>query len=287
MFLIFDCNNLLHRAAHTTGSLKFAGAATGAVFGFLNQVLKVQRRFSTDKMIFCFDKGHPIRKVALPEYKATRTVPTDPEVVAARDELFRQIDLTMFKYLPEIGFSNVFSQYGYEADDVIASVVYNTLPRNGDACAILISSDKDLYQLLSDRVSILAPGKDELYTRVRFVQDWQLRPHQWATVKSLAGCVSDNVPGIKGVGEVTAAKWLRKELRSGKVYNKLAEQEEAVLRRNVPLVRLPHDGCSVFKLRPDTVTEEKWRAFCDRLGFDSLRGRCPLLSGNEAPAEIC
>jgi hypothetical protein len=163
---------------------------------------------NTKQIAFCFDHGKPKRARLYPAYKANRK-PESIEDKEHRSERNRQINLLRNEYLPAIGFKNVFWQEGYEADDLIASIVRSNARLTDIA---ILSSDKDLYQLLSPRVFMWNRGKKT--TLQSFYQEWGIKPDRWAEVKAMAGCTSDNIEGIDGVGEKTAIKFLNLVLRA-------------------------------------------------------------------------
>ena len=103
--------------------------------------------------------------------------------------------------LPEMGFANVFEEKGYESDDIIASLVVGS-----DERTVVISSDKDLYQLLN--WCNICDIKGSVYTKNMFIREYKINPSGWKRVKSIAGCNTDNIKGVKGVGEKTAIKYL-------------------------------------------------------------------------------
>jgi 5'-3' exonuclease len=149
-----------------------------------------------------------------------------------------QFDDLIEDVLPGMGFKNVFDQNGYEADDLIAWIV-NRFPEN----YVIVSSDEDLWQLLRKErgLEISQWNYKELMTEEKFTKKYGLHPRQWAEVKAIAGCSSDNVEGIRGVGEPTAVKFLNKVLKDGKA-KKAIEQGQAVIDRNWNLVTLPFSG---------------------------------------------
>jgi 5'-3' exonuclease len=115
-----------------------------------------------------------------------------------------------------------------------------------------------------------------LIDRESFIRKWEIEPCLWASVKALAGCSSDDVPGLKGIGELTAAKWFQSKLKPESVaYRKINTEGIEVYNRNIKLVRLPFEGTEVFKLKPDEATMEKWNALADRLGMKSLKDQAP------------
>lgn len=271
-WLVLDCNNLCHRAYHAMGGLSYDGQLTGVVYGFFKELSRLQDRFNTDRVAFCFDRGCHRRKKILPEYKAKRAREDRTlEEMEARSEIERQIEALRHDYLPAIGYRNILSGDGYEADDWIAVAVRSLLP--GDD-AVMVSSDKDLLQLLSatPRVDFYSLHKKKLVTAESFEAEWGLPPIKWRWVKSIAGCSTDEIPGVKGVGEKTAAKFLRKELKEDSTLHKRIVADTATRFRNLQLVRLPLASLDDERviLRSDAPSLNEWRRLTQRLGFKSF-----------------
>jgi len=268
--LILDTNNLCHRAFHALGDLSHEGIRTGMVYGVLRDVLYLQDLYATDRVVFCFDRGRPKRLDDCADYKGRRRRGTEEEM-DARAEVNVQIKRLRTKYLPAIGFRNVFSQAGYEADDVIASVC-GDLPE-GDG-GIVVSTDGDLYQLLSaDRVVIWNPRKRKPVTQASFTAERGIGPSMWPHVKAIAGCPSDNIAGVRGVGEKTAVKFLTGRLKSeSKAFGRIVA-DDPLVERNLKLTRLPYPGVDRFALREDEVTPGRWERVARKLGMASLCDR--------------
>lgn len=270
-WLIFDGNFVAWRAFHSVGDLSHTGARTGTVFGFFKEVQALQNLFNTRKVIFCFDGQMSHRKALYPEYKANRVEPDDEQKKAAYEEVRKQIALLNAVYLPKIGYKNVFCQQGLEADDLIASILRWNI-RQGDK-VVIITADKDMYQLLSPDVEIYnlnRPLERRRYTVQDLKREWGLSPLQWRDLKAIAGCETDNVKGCKGVREKTAAKYLRGDLPETHKISKSIEQfigSEQYL-RNTRLTRLPfvspREDC---KLREDEITKEGWESVAKELGI--------------------
>lgn len=276
-WLILDCHYLCHRALHTTGTLSFNDVLTGVVFGFLRDISTFQEVHQTDRLVFCFDSKESKRRELYPPYKQKRREQVeqmDGEELRLWQEMRRQITNLRMEILPEIGFKNVFIQKGYEADDLIASVVLNSIDEADEA--VIIGSDKDLYQLLTDRVSMWNPSKSKAITLRSFVTEYGITPDRWAEVKAYAGCNSDGVEGLEGIGEKTAAKYIAgKTNPKHKVHQKLVEGI-STFKRNLPLVRLPFEGVETFDLEIDTVDEKRWTKVTTDLGMRSIRDSVPI-----------
>lgn len=277
-WLVLDCHYLCHRALHTSGSLSWKNQATGIIFGFLKSISVLKDEFQTDSVAFCFEHRHLFRRDLFPDYKRKRKTREKSEEEQKLYESFGiQVCELRKRYLPGIGFKNIFSYRGMESDDVMASIAKN-LPA-GDS-AVLVTSDYDMLQCLSESVSMYSPQKRKLFTESWFRKTYKLPPHKWAVVKAIAGCSGDGVPGIRGVGEVTALKYLRGELPqdSNAVRAILSKDGKATIRRNRELVELPFKGCPVPELKGDCVTRKSWLSVCEALGMKSIASRPPILT---------
>lgn len=278
-WLILDCHYLCHRAFHTTRSLSHRGQKTGMLFGFFNTVTHLKDHFQTDRAVFCFESSQLKRSEIYPAYKKKRkkAVLTEEERISYQ-EFAVQLSQLKKRYLPKIGFENVLEVRGYESDDIMA-VLARRLSKKGDE-VVIVTADSDLWQCIDERVSVYSPSNKRLLELNDFQQEYGIPPSKWAVVKAITGCASDEVEGIKGVGEKTALKFLKGELSPGnKAYDKILSVEgKRIIRRNKELVRLPMEGCRVPPLREDNVTLSKWREVCDLLGMDSLRGTPPVAS---------
>jgi len=258
MHIIIDANNIAHRAKHVNGSLD-----DGIIFGFLNQVLTLSKILDCPNFIFCWDSRQSYRKILYPEYKANRVKNnlTDEDFDA-----FQQFKRLQSEILFSLGFKNVFMQIGYEADDLLAVIVKN-FPRE----YIIVSSDEDLYQLLG-YASIYQPIKKKIVTQGSFEREYCITPSEWPTVKALAGCSSDNVIGMAGVGEKTAIKFLNKTLKPGKTFDKVSSEHKSMIEKNLPLVKLPFIGPKPIQitLRDESLYEMDFIDTFTKLGFNSF-----------------
>ncbi len=271
-YLVLDCNYLCHRHFSAMGQeMSYGGEPTGMLFGFFRNLLELRERFDSTRFIFCFDYGKCLRYQVHASYKAerqARRAKYSPEEKEQHATMQRQLDMLRTEYLPSIGFANVFYQKGYEADDVIASVVLNLKPGRE---AIIVTSDHDSYQLLGPRVSVFHPTQKKLITDKSFTKEWGLHPSQWVDVKSMAGCKSDNIPGINGIGEKTAAQFLCGKLKATSKKFETIVKANDVWKENFELVRLPYPNCNkfpIYKDEPDVRTN--WRKFAKSLGMHTL-----------------
>jgi 5'-3' exonuclease len=194
-----------------------------------------------------------------------RQVP-DKSIEKARGILKTQIFALRDDYLPDAGFKNVFWSDGFEADDVIASICQS----NPGESFVIISEDKDMYQLLSSKVSIYHPRQEQIVTPQVFTEKYGINPEQWAAVKGLCGCDSDNVDGVRGVGEKTAIRYLRGELKTSLKSYKAILESQKIIDRNLKLVVLPFVGCPKFEIQRDEITREKWQKLLDKLAIKRI-----------------
>lgn len=274
--LVLDCDNLLSRAWHAAKQ-----DSRLMLMMFFRDLRLLQQQFATERMAFCFDST-PLskRRGVYPAYKANRPSPTNEEE-ARLNEKWLDVASLREKYLPALGYRNIFRQNGYEADDLIASVVQGT-----DQDCIIVSSDRDMLQLLSgsrnynpldNRVRVWRPAlgkiKGEMVTQQTFRDKYGISSRSWAKVKAIAGCVSDNIKGVPGVGEHFAIKYIKGELNHAtKAYAKIkAAEASGLIARNMELVRLPYPGTQACPLVEDKPSKKAWGKLMKELGFNSLR----------------
>jgi len=270
-WLLIDCNYVCWRAGYAMGSLSYDGFETGIAYGFLREVVALTDRFLTPHVLFAFDSRKSKRRKLFPGYKRSRKQGT-PEQQEIRRSVFKQIDVLRSRHLPYLGFKNIFQQKGYEADDVIASLC-QSLPDKDKK--IIVSSDEDLFQLLSKRVAIWNPGKAKLETCKTFMAFRGIKPKQWALVKAIAGCNSDDIPGIVGVGETSAIKYIRGELDPNSCYYRRIAYGPQHTKLFLQLTTLPLEGTRTFKIRPDEVTHKRWNKHVHKLGMTTLEDHAP------------
>jgi DNA polymerase-1 len=176
------------------------GKNVSAVFGFFRNLEGLFRQYNPELFVVAFDSRTPtFRHELYAEYKATRA--KTPEDLHPQVPVIEEI-------LTALGVPTV-RQDGFEADDIIASVA--TQARAEDRECVIVSGDKDLMQLVGGPVSILKPGKTGGWERVDaegVKAEWGVGPDLMLDLLSLTGDASDNVPGVKGVGDKTALKLL-------------------------------------------------------------------------------
>jgi len=201
-----DGNNLLFRSYYATAyngnfMKNSKGFPTNALFGFVNMMNKIISEEKPVYMIVAFDKGKTFRHDKFDFYKGGRS--------ETPDELKMQ-----FPFAKEILTAMGIKYYeidNYEADDIIGTFAkYCDIPSD-DYEGLIVSSDKDLLQLVSPQVEIkLLKSKDYIrYNMNSFKEEWGIDPINIIDLKALMGDASDNIPGVKGIGEKTALKLLK------------------------------------------------------------------------------
>ena len=263
MTAIVDCNSVCHRVWYTLGDLSFEEKKVGVLFGFLRQLLTIAKRLKTNKFIFCWDSKSRKRIEICPTYKSNRVKARTEEEEEDITAAYAQFTLLRKEILPKIGFKNNFYAEGYESDDIIAKIV-----KEYNHNFVIVSTDGDLYQLLNDNVSMLTDNKKPFYTKESFKAQYDILPCQWPLVKSIAGCKSDNVIGVRGVGDKTAIKYLNNELpKTSKAYKVIESNYELL---NLQLVHLPFVGIGRFPLVKDKLSFDGLLEVCNQYGFYSL-----------------
>ena len=240
--ILVDGSAFLFRSYFSTLSQNLtneSGFPTGAMFGVVNAIKHLQRKYQGAKIIMIFDaKGSNFRHEMFPDYKANRS--------PAEDDLVIQIE-PLYKIVRAMGF-HFLCEKGVEADDVIATLA--KLAREEGIETIIASGDKDLFQLVGGNIKQL-DMKGKLYGEDEVKEKMGVNPHQILDLLALTGDSADNIPGVPSVGPKTASKWLElyediegvkanAEKIGGKVGEKLRESFE-ILDLSYKLVQLKFD----------------------------------------------
>lgn len=263
--VLLDCNYISHRSRFTTGPLSYKGKPTGVIYGFFSQLFNITSDLRPDRIIFCWDSKKSKRKHKYPFYKQNRNIGEIPQELL---DAFQQFDLLRQEILPRIGFKNIFMHVGYESDDLFAVIVKEYRDDH-----IIVSSDEDLYQLLT-RASMYNPEKKKYTTQESFMEEYKIPPVHWVDVKKIAGCTSDNVPGVHGVGNKTVIKYLLGELdpKSKKYQSIVSAEAKEIYERNAWLVELPLIGTKCPELTNDDKFDMmEFKKICNEYGFESFK----------------
>jgi DNA polymerase-1 len=280
--MLLDGNSLAYRAFYALPAENFktqGGLTTNAVYGFTAMLINLLRDESPSHVAAAFDVSRQTFRVdKYPEYKAGRS--------STPDEFRGQIDIAK-EVLVALGIA-VLAEPGFEADDIIATLA--TQAEAEGHRVLVVTGDRDALQLVSDNVTVLYPrkGVSELtrFTPEAVQEKYGLTPAQYPDFAALRGDPSDNLPGIPGVGEKTATKWIA-EYGS---LQALVDQVDTVkgkvgdaLRANLSSVVLNRELTDLVKdvplaHTPDTLKMQPWdrdqihRLF-DDLEFRVLRDR--------------
>lgn len=218
-FLIIDGNSIMNRAFYGVNSRmtsKTKGIHTNAIYGFLNIYWMIKEKFLPDYIAVSFDLRAPtFRHKMYADYKGTRK--------GMPDELVEQMPI--IKEVLKALNIKILEKEGFEADDILGTVASTNT--NNKIFTYILTGDKDSFQLISNMTSIIIPlskaGKTEytVYTPELLKQTKNIEPYQVVDIKSLMGDASDNIPGVKGIGEKTAYSLIEKYVTLTNIYNAL------------------------------------------------------------------
>jgi DNA polymerase-1 len=271
--LIFDCNFLAYRSYHVFGQLQYAGEPTGVTFGVLRDIRNLSEQFQATNIVLCFDYGKVSKRSEIyGGYKKKRNEEKKkPENKEKYKGIRKEVDNLRTKIFPELGFKNIWFSDGLEADDFCSIACWNNCNN------IIVSADKDLYQLLSPSVSIWPCNeKKPMMTDTLFRKEFELEPAEWVHVKAIAGCSTDEIPGVEGVGETKAVSFLRGAMnKETETYKRIkAFRKTPEYQRNLKLVHLPFSeftNAKNFVLQDQPPIEPKqWIRLAKRLGMKSF-----------------
>ena len=253
------------------------GEPVGAVLGFCNMLLKLLRDYEASHIAVIFDAARKnFRNEIYPEYKANRDEP--PEDLIPQFPLFRTA--TEAFGVPALELE------GYEADDLIAAYAYEA-QQNGVEVTI-IGSDKDLMQLVNDRVTLFDPIKQKTIDAAAVQEKFGVQPEKMIDLQALAGDSIDNIPGVPGIGPKTAAQLLeefgdletlldnldqikqpkRRETLQQNIENARISKQLVTLATNAPLPVAIEDMAAHDPSRQDALI-----AFLQEQGFSSVLNR--------------
>lgn len=283
-FLIVDGHSIAFRAYHSFPDTirDPEGRPVQVIFGFLSILFKQIAELQPDMVAIAFDEGRPQREQWFPDYKAGRQ-DVDPNV---QEQVLR-----LYPLLDALDIPSLIAD-SYEADDIIA-----TLARQAEADptlhTVILSGDRDLFGVIGPRTTVLYPtraiSEAEHYDAARLLTRWGIQPAQVCDFKALVGDSSDNIPGVRGIGEKTATSLLqrfgtleaildnleavtppraRTALEQGR-NSALLSQRLARLDAHVPDITFDPAAC---RLHYDRARAE---AIFDTFGFTHLRNRLP------------
>lgn len=259
--LIVDLSNTLHRSLAVNRELQHNGMPTGGVYGLVTQVVARVHEYSPHAFLVCADTRPYIRKQMFSDYKGNRSKNRTQE---EKEEFYATLAYNLEKSREFFGLLEVpvWGIKGLEADDLIAHAV--ELFGKDYERTVILSNDKDLYQLL-DKGNLWLHKDKKLYGKEHFQEQYGLRPHQWTDYVAMVGSHND-VPGIKGVGPKTATA----ALKDSNLMVKMMEKHGEIIERNRRLIRLPlREGPTVRKptLSVPSFDLRTMAVFLDSLGI--------------------
>jgi DNA polymerase-1 len=287
---LIDGTGLSYRAYYALSGLSTSyGQPTGAVFGFINILNKVLKD-NPEYVVCCFDVSREtFRQKKYKEYKMHR--PEMPGELRSQMQLIRETAISYNIMISELE--------GYEADDLIATFARKA--KENLLRVVVVSEDKDILQLVDNKVKVFSPQKDKaglLYDEAQVKHRFGVAPSQIVDYLSLTGDVADNIAGVKGIGEKTARKLISE---FGNVDNLIVHLEEIksgagreALRKGVSQIRLNQDilrlcdnidiDFDLNKLRRKEPDYDALYALFKKLEFNSLLRKLPFATGKVSAA---
>ncbi len=286
LLVLFDGNALVHRAFHALPPLtvRNTGEMVGAVYGFASILLKAINDLQPTHYAIAFDKAAPtFRHKMFDEYKAQR--PETPSELAGQFGRVRELVKALNMPI-------------YELDDFEADDVLGTLSKQASEQGIetgIVTGDADTMQLVNDKVRVFYPkprgtfSDADLFDEAAVIAKYDIKPEQIADYKALKGDPSDNIPGVKGIGEKTAVKLIQQCGSVEQIYQRLDEIQppklQSLLRDNEAVARQSKELATIVTKAPVNLNlEEAEASRFDRnkvaqlfreLGFVSLLNKLP------------
>lgn len=212
---LIDGSCFIYRAYHAIKPLSSSkGIPTNAIYGFTRMLLKLLREKNVQYMLIAFDSPYPTKRHSLyEEYKITR--PETPKDLPIQIEYIKAIVDALGIMKLEIP--------GYEADDIIATAVSQlSNKKSSESEFYIVTLDKDMLQIVSENTKIYDPFNNLIIDRDSILKKYGIQPDKLTDFMALVGDSIDNIPGIKGIGEKTAAELLK---RYGSIDNILKSLE--------------------------------------------------------------
>lgn len=272
--VIIDGSGFIYRAYYGYPQmLSPTGQPANAVYGVCYMLFALLSNFQYNDCVIALDRGRrTFRSDLYAEYKANR--PTAPDDLKAQFSAIREA-------YDSFGLP-VIDRDGYEADDIIASCVDHYLD-NGFENVCIVSSDKDLMQLVSDNVYIYDPLKKKKIDGSGVYEKFGVYPNQIIDFLALLGDAADNVPGVDGIGIKTAAKLLNQYETIEGIYENIDTIKSSKIRESLKrnkdrlhlarkLVTLEHNTGikDISDFNNNKICCSSLRCFCERYGFSSL-----------------
>lgn len=290
ILVLLDAHAILHRAFHALPDFTSPkGEPTGALYGFTAFLLKVIRELKPDYIAACYDlPGPTFRHIAYENYKAGRAKPDD----ALIKQINRSRDILKVFNIP------VYDTPGFEADDVLGTIVEKVKSQMSEVKVIIASGDMDTLQLvINDDVVVytLKKGISDtiIYNEKTVMERYGFGPKLIVDYKALKGDPSDNIIGVKGIGEKSATELIKKYGAIENIFAKLKEEKVEAKPRIIELLKNGEEEAMFSKALAEIRTDapidfylekiswkdgfdaEKVKPLFNELGFKSLINRLP------------
>ncbi len=246
LFLI-DGSSYIFRAFYAIPALNnAAGLPTNAIFGFTNILLKFLKQYRPEYVAVALDAGREtFRNEMFAAYKGNR--PEAPALLIPQFPYFRKVLDALNLPLLELP--------GYEADDIIATLCDRLADKGCEL--IVVSSDKDLMQLVTNGVKLLDSAKDRWIGTDEVKEKFGVAPEQVIEVMGLMGDAVDNIPGVKGIGEKTASALIQQFQSLENLYDHLDEMTQMNLRGAARMRKILEEGRDAAFLSRDLATVKR------------------------------
>ncbi|MFG0265806.1 MAG: DNA polymerase I [Rhodopirellula sp. JB055] len=289
LVVVVDAHSLIYQVFHALPPMTSTGGLpVSAVYGFVGDMLELISRKNPDYLIAAFDKSEvTFRNELYPDYKANRD--------SMPDELRQQIPLIR-QAIDAMGIG-IIEQGGFEADDLLATVAAKV--ENAGGRCLVVTSDKDCRQLISEQTKIYNIRKDQEIDAAELKELWGIRPDQVVDYQALVGDPVDNVPGISLIGPKIAQQLLEQHDTLEEILNNAASISGKKRKENLMNGRdAAMMSRELVELKRDVESPIPWNrcvrsaadldrvdALLQEFGFRRLRGRAAELLGGEAPVE--
>ncbi len=246
--LLVDGNAIFHRAFHALPLLtNDKGEYTNAIYGFTKMLFDISKKEVPDYLVIAFDhKSKTFRHQEFTEYKANRGEPPA--------ELYPQ--LPRLFWLLEIMQIPIFQVEGYEADDIIGTLATQA-DQNFNLFSEILTGDKDSFQLVNDNINVIVPkmgiSNVLIYNPIKVQEKMGITPAQIIDYKALRGDSSDNIPGVKGIGDKQAVELLQKYGTLDNIYKHIEElspSQQNKLIENKDMAYLSQKMATIIKDMP-------------------------------------
>lgn len=264
--MLVDGKHLVYRSQYSSNvsKLSYDGQLTGVYYGFFNTLRTMANLFNPVNTIIMWDSFEKsVRKGEYSGYKERVSKMTDEQAMVA--EAVHNEYPAIVNMCSHLGFASYLIE-GYEADDLFALFInkYSYLNK------VMITRDEDLYQCLDEKTIMYSPDDKKQKDRKWFIRTYGIVPEQWGLYKALAGCSSDTVPGIAGIGPKSAIAYLKEEA-SPKINAKILDNKKQY-ELCQSLTVLPHAKIKNYNLRY-RITDLNivyWFEICQQMGFRSF-----------------